>query len=117
MDGRGGWRPGSGRPAAGSEQAEETASFNKERTRHEKIKADQRELALEIERGNYLPRDAQRAGAATALSVLTQSLRSIPDNVEREFALPPEVVEGIARQIDAALDEVAKAFKAMTKDV
>jgi len=63
-----------------------------------------------------LPRDVQRQASATALAVLTQSLRSIPDNLEREFSLKPEVAEAIAVQIDSALAEIAGAFKAMTNE-
>ena len=81
----------------------------------EGLKADEREFNLEVSRGNYLPRDIQRQAAATALAVLTQSLRSVPDNLEREFSLAPEVVESIAVQIDNALAEISAAFKAMTE--
>jgi hypothetical protein len=90
--------------------------LDEQRARHEKIKADQRELKLAIERGEYLPRAVQQQAAAAALAVLTQSLRSIPDNLERTLSLEPRVVEAIAVGIDAALSEVATAFKAMTKD-
>lgn len=110
----GGAREGSGRKPEGYEHPEGRADFERERADHERVKREQRELALEITRGNYLPREAQRQAAATALAVLTQSLRSIPDNLERVHALQPEIVEAIAVQIDAALSEVATAFQMMT---
>lgn len=121
--GHGGARPGGGRPrtAVGgdtlaADRNATRADFEAERARHEKIKADEREFEFEIKKGEYLPRSAQQAASATALAVLTQSLRSIPDNLERSFGLAPEVVEQVAIQIDAALAEVATAFKAMTND-
>lgn len=112
----GGTREGAGRKPAGYEHPEGRADYERERADHERVKREQRELALEIERGNYLPRDAQRQAAATALAVLTQSLRSIPDNLERQMALQPEVVEAIALQIDAALSECAAAFRMMSRE-
>ena len=93
------------------------ADFEAERARHEKIKADEREFEFAVKKGEYLPRDIQRQAAATAIAVLTQSLRSIPDNLERSLGLAPETVEAVAIQIDEALAEVAAAFKAMTNDV
>lgn len=90
--------------------------LDEQRARHEKIKADERELKLSILRRDHLPRDMQRQAASTALAVLTQSLRSIPDNLERTMGLDPAVVDAVARQIDTSLAEVAAAFKAMTLD-
>jgi hypothetical protein len=92
------------------------ADLDEQRARHEKIKADEREFKLGILHGQYLSRDAQRQAAATALALLTQSLRSIPDNLERTLSIEPRLVEAIAIGIDTALAEVAVAFKAMTRD-
>lgn len=112
--GRGGARPGAGAKPADYEPSEARVLYEDEKALHEKVKRQRAELALEVEAGRYLPREAQRAAAATALSVLTQTLRSIPDNLELQFSLAPEVVERFAEHIDSALDEAAKAFKAMT---
>ena len=111
--GHGGYREGAGRKPEGYEHPEGREDFELQRARHEKIKADQRELKLAIERGEYVSRAAVRQAASTALAILTQSVRSVPDNCERQFALAPEVVEEIQRQIDAALSEVALAFRSM----
>lgn len=100
----------------GPERTQAKVDFEVERARHEKIKADEREFEFGIKQGQYLPRVAQQTAAATALAVLTQSLRSIPDNLERSLGLGPETVEQIAVQIDDALAEVAAAFKAMTQE-
>jgi hypothetical protein len=112
--GHGGFREGAGRKNADWVPPEGRADYEIERARHEKIKADQREHKLAIERGEYLPRETQRQAAATALAVLTQSLRSIPDNLERVCGLTPEQADLAAQQIDAALSEVAAAFRMMS---
>lgn len=114
--GRGGARPNSGPRGEGYQRSESEAEYDKEKARHERIKADQREFKLAIEMGEYLPRAATVQASATALAILTQSLRSIPDNLERTLALAPEVVEAIAVQIDAALAETAAAFKVMSRE-
>lgn len=114
---RGGAREGAG--GAGKVSTERAAvkyDFELERARHERLKADEREFELGIKQGEYLPRVAQQTAAATALAILTQSLRSIPDNLERSLGLGPETVEQVAIEIDNALAEVARAFKAMTHE-
>lgn len=112
--GWGGYREGAGAKPPGYEPPAGRAEFEIERAEHEKVKRQQREFKLAVEMGEYLPREVQRQAAATALSVLTQSLRSIPDNIERTLAAPPEMVEAISVQIDAALSELAAAFRAMS---
>ena len=110
----GGARAGSGRKPEGYEHPAGRADFELERAEHERVKREQREFKLAQERGEYVSREAVRQAASTALAVLTQSVRSIPDNCERQLALLPETVELIQQQIDAALTEVAVAFKAMS---
>lgn len=120
--GHGGAREGAGRkPKVGgddlnAERSAVRADYEVERARHERVKADEREFEFAVKKAEYLPRDIQRQAAATAIAVLTQSLRSIPDNLERSLGLKPETVEAVAIQIDEALAEVAAAFKAMTND-
>lgn len=120
--GHGGRREGAGRPVGGEalnggpERTQAKVDFEVERARHEKVKADEREFNFAVTKGEYLPRVAQQTAAATALAILTQSLRSIPDNLERSLGLGPETVEQVAIEIDNALAEVALAFKAMTQE-
>lgn len=117
--GHGGARAGAGRPPGSGTNAERAAArhdFEAERARHEKIKADEREFEFAVKRGEYLPRAVQQSAAATALAVLTQALRSIPDNLERSLGLSPEAVEQVGVEIDNALAEVAAAFRMMTND-
>lgn len=111
---RGGFREGSGGRTKDWVPPAGRAEYEIERGEHERVKREQREFKLAVERGEYLPREAQRQAAATALAVLTQAMRSIPDNVERTLSLEPEVVEAISIQIDTALSDVAAAFRAMS---
>lgn len=116
--GHGGARRGAGRRSADDDDSQSTAQqdYDEEKARHEKIKADEREFKLAVLQQEYLLKTDVQQAAATAMSVLTQSLRSIPDNLERVLSLAPEVVEQIAVQIDASLAEASSAFKAMSSD-
>ena len=88
--GWGGAREGAGRKPEGYEAPQARLDFEAERALYEKVKREEREFRLARERGEYLPRTMQRQATATALAVLTQSLRSIPDNLERVCNLTPE---------------------------
>ncbi len=115
---RGGARPNSGPKPPGyvpQPKSDDQANYDREHAEHERVKREEREFKLAIARAEYLPREAQKQAAATALSVLTQSLRSIPDNLERTLSLAPDVVESISIQIDAALSEIATAFRVMSE--
>jgi hypothetical protein len=116
--GHGGAREGAGRPRGGADPERTAAKvdFEVEKALHEKVKREEREFNFAVTRGEYLPRESQQTAAATALAVLTQSLRSIPDVLERTLGLGPETVEQIGVHIDNALAEVAAAFKTMTKE-
>jgi phage terminase Nu1 subunit (DNA packaging protein) len=111
--GHGGHREGAGRKPAGYEHPDGRADYEKERAEHERVKREQREFKLAQERGEFVSRQAVRQATSTALALLTQSVRSVPDNCERQLALAPEVVEMIQTQIDLALSEVARAFQSL----
>lgn len=116
-NGWGGAREGAGRRPDDYEASSAEVELESQRARHEKIKADERELKLSILAGKHIPREAVRQASPAALAVLAQSLRAIPDNLERTLSLDPQVAEAIAEGIDAALAEVALALKAMSGDV
>ena len=42
-------------------------------------------------------------------------MRSIPDNIERKYALPPEALDEISRIIDEALDGLADTMETMVE--
>ena len=98
--GRGGARPGAGRPRNDEFEADDDpvsrgaaiAEFNEQKARHERLKADEREFNLEVSRGNYLPRDIQRQAAATALAQLqtkkSSKIRLQAFHVKKPHLLP-----------------------------
>ena len=115
--GWGGARPGAGRPAKGHEKSDDLKDLDKAKARHESVKADLAELALRERRGELVERDGVRKASAMALQTLAQALRSIPDALERELNLDPEVAERVGAMIDGALDDCAKSFEMMSGDV
>ena len=110
--GWGGARAGAGAKPDGYVPPAGRADFELERAEHERVKREQREFKLAVEKGEYLPRAAQQQAAATALAVLTQSLQSIPDNLERICGLTPKQAETAQGLVDKALNELATAFNA-----
>ena len=110
----GGARPGAGRKPADYVPSEDRLDYEAARARNESAKADLNELELAIKRGEYVPRAEVQAATATALSALSQTLRSVPDNLERTLGITPELAQEVGVQIDAALDDVANRFEELT---
>ena len=111
----GGARPGAGRKPADYVPSDDRLDYEAARARNESAKADLNELDLAIKRGEYVPRAEVQAATATALSALSQTLRSVPDNLERTLGLSPDIAQEVGRQIDAALDDVATRFEELTQ--
>ena len=110
----GGARPGSGRKPAGYAPSDDRLDYEAARARNESVKADLNELELAIKRGDYVPRAEVQAATATALSALSQTLRSVPDNLERVLGISPDVAQEVGAQIDSALDNIATQFEELT---
>ncbi len=105
-----------GRRGAGHAMSEHEIAFEDAKARNEAAKARINEVkAAEVE-GNVLPRDVWRDASATIFAMLAQTLRSLPDNLERSANLSPTQAEIVERTIDEALSSVAAQFKAMSKD-
>lgn len=85
--------------------------------RKEEALAGLNELELKIKSGEYLDRAAFREASSTLLAELAQTLRSLPDTLERKHALPPKVVLDVERTIDDALSSVAAGLAAFTEGV
>ena len=111
----GGARPGAGRKPADYVPSDDRLDYEAARARNESAKADLNELDLAIKRGEYVPRAEVQAATATALSALSQTLRSVPDNLERTLGLSPDIAQEVGRQIDAALDDMATRFEELTQ--
>lgn len=111
--GHGGYRPGSGRKPAGYVKSEDLQDLDKQKARHEKLKADLAEIELRTRSGELVMRAETQRAAATALSTLAQALRSVPDTLERKHNVSPEIAEAVGKEIDDALDNLASAFEMM----
>ena len=110
----GGARPGAGRKPVGYVPSDDRLDYEAARARNESVKADLNELELAIKRGDYVPRAEVQAATATALSALSQTLRSVPDNLERVLGISPDVAQEVGAQIDSALDNIATQFEELT---
>lgn len=116
--GWGGARPGAGAPKKEQTPEEQQATrdrinLTREKGRHEAIKANMAELEYRKAIGEVVARAQVQKASATMLATLAQSLRTLPDTLERKYALAPEVAEAIGRDIDDALDQAANLFEMM----
>lgn len=111
--GHGGARKGAGRKPAGYEKPPEKVQYDEWKARSERATALQRELDLKVNEGKYVARDAVVQATATAYASVAQTLRSIPDHLERRLGIAPELAEEIAKQIDETLSTLADEFELM----
>ena len=112
---RGGVRPNSGRKSAAVEagSADAHVLYAKARAKKEAFLAQMAELDYKVKAGEYLPRDAVRQAAATAFATIAQTMRSIPDNVERRLGITPEIAEEISHLIDEAMADLSNELERM----
>lgn len=107
-DGRGGARPGAGRPRSDNEHANErarhSAAYWKEKAKRERHLAAIAEAESMARMGQYYDRDEVRRTVQTMLSALTETMRTIPDLLERKTGLTPDQAAFEAHIIDEALD-------------
>jgi phage terminase Nu1 subunit (DNA packaging protein) len=104
----GGRREGAGRKPPGYVKPQEVVDYDRERARNEKAKADLNELDFKVKSGEYVPRESVQQAAATLLSTLAQTLRSLPDKIERKLNASAEITELIEQEIDACLEDLSK---------
>ena len=116
LRGHGGKREGAGRKPADYVPPPEKLDFDKARARNEQSKADLNELEFKIKSKQYLPRAAIQQAAATAIASFAQTMRSVPDNLERTHGISPEIAEAVSKAIDNALEELAHEFQMMTSE-
>lgn len=115
--GHGGARPGAGRKPLGHEKSDDLKDLDKAKAKHEWAKAELAELELRSRRGELVEREGVRKASAMALQTLAQALRSIPDALERELNLSPEIGERIGHMIDSALNDCSESYEMMTGPV
>lgn len=113
----GGARPGAGRKVGGPKNTKEIQDihedFSAARAKKETWLAEQAELNYKVAAGQYVPRTDVQQAAATAFAAIAQTLRSIPDNLERKLGLSPEVAEEVSRLIDDAMEELSADLEKM----
>ena len=107
---RGGARPGSGRRYPGYVKPDEAISYDKAKARKESAMADLHELDYKVKSGQYVARNAVRQASATAMAALAQTIRSLPDHLERR-GVPPSVCVQIDASITEVLTDTAKALE------
>lgn len=128
--GRGGRRPGAGRPRKDATPAAPSptgtnppaapaaegwtsanAEFAAQRARHERLKADQRALRLKVESQEYVPREMVRDVAGRQMVLLANGLRGIGDTLERR-GLEPRWAQIVDAVVDQHLAAVAEGMRA-----
>lgn len=75
--------------------------------------AELKRLEFDRRRGELVERSDVRQASATAFSTIAQTLRSIPDNLERTLGLEPEIAEGVGTLIDESLSALADELEKM----
>ncbi len=97
--GRGGARPGAGRPRK-TEQADSHSAYAEARARREWARAELDVMRLRREALELLPAEDFRRGMAEAFKLLATTLESLPDVLERDCALAGSAVERVQRVVD-----------------
>lgn len=92
------------------------AIYGGAKAREKVAQAAKAELEYRIKIGQYLPREAVKSALAEAYQAVAQSLRSIPDNLERKLGITPEISEVVSVAIDEAMGELAYAMEQIHAD-
>lgn len=109
--GLGGQRPGSGRKSRDVERDADYANYGKARARKEAALAGQEEIELAKQAGEIVGREAVRDATAAAFATIAQSLRAIPDSLERMLGVQPEIAEKVGQMIDEAMSDLADELR------
>lgn len=81
------------------------------RARKEAALAAKAELEFRVKAGLYLPREAVRASLAVTFQTIVQSLRSLPDNLERKLGLSPDAADAIGIAIDEMMGDLSSELE------
>lgn len=69
------------------------------------------EFDYRIKQGEYVSRESVRAVCATAFAAIAQTLRSLPDALERREGVSPDLAERIGIYIDDAMETLSQDFQ------
>ena len=114
--GHGGARPNSGRRGKEYESSPVALDFDEARARNETAKAGLNEIELKIKAGEYIARAAVQSASATALATMAQTMRSIPDNMERK-GIAPEICAMVERVIDDVMAGLSQELSVLSEGV
>lgn len=88
-------------------------AYAQAKARREAALADKAEIEVAEMVGSLVNRQAVRDGSAKAFSTIAQSMRAIPDILERRLGLSPEILEEIEKIIDESLESLGKDLEKM----
>ena len=94
---------------------DEVVDYEKAKARNEEAKAWLNELELKIKSGEYVARAQVRQASATMLATISQTLRSISDNLERR-GVQPEVCVQVEAAVNETLADAARDLAMLTDD-
>lgn len=100
--------PPDGEPSA-------TSRYDEAKTLEMEAKAALKAMEVETRRGTLVERVAVQSAAATAQQLFAQTVRSIPDILERTHGVRPDVVDVISRALDEALANLATDMESMCR--
>ena len=112
--GHGGARRNSGPKRKDYQPSEVEVNFDEARARNETAKAGLNEIELKIKAGEYIARAAVQSASATALATMAQTMRSIPDNMERK-GIPPETCAMVERIIDEVMAGLSQELEILSE--
>lgn len=90
--------------------------YEEGRARKTMAAAQQAELSLAENRGDLLRRSKFRDASVMAMAVFAQTMRSLPDTLERTANLSPTQAQVVQECIDHALGSLSEAFKRLNKE-
>lgn len=108
---RGGSRPGAGGKPKDYVKSADLQAFDNARARKETALAGKHEIELKELQGEFVPRSAFRDASATLLAELVQSLRGLPDMLERQHGLTAEQAQAVENDVNSALEDVRKGLQ------
>ena len=107
ITGKGGARPGSGRkPKSDGSSGDPYIILAKAKAKHEMFRAHLAELDFRKRSGQLLERSDVETASSRMHAFLSQSLRNLPDDLERRCGLSAEAVQFVQDYIDGLTSDI-----------
>lgn len=109
---RGGLREGAGSNPKGLlyVKAQEARDLDSARAKNEGIKAAINDIKLRVESKQWVNRSDVSEEMSKAVAAFAQTMRSLPDKLERKHGLSPAIASVVSEVIDEALNSLADEF-------